>query len=127
MNAPARACRKCKARVTSGRSLCDNCQAKIDKAKEVKNNAHMKQYDKLRGSPSERGYDGAWTKIRRTKLANNPLCERCESKGRVEAAVLVHHIVPVSKDWSRRLDQSNLMSLCFVCHEVVEGRMKDRK
>lgn len=32
----------------------------------------------------------------------------------------VHHIVPLREDWSLRLDEDNLASLCPACHERAE-------
>ena len=83
------------------------------------------QYDWQRGSSSARGYDRRWQMIRRIKLANDPLCERCESEGRVKAADMVHHVKPVDTHPEGRLVISNLQSLCYNCHEIVEGRKKD--
>ncbi|TWK49239.1 hypothetical protein CHCC20347_1522 [Bacillus paralicheniformis] len=34
---------------------------------------------------------------------------------------MVHHIVEVKQDWSKRLDLSNLESLCNACHNKVHG------
>ena len=38
-----------------------------------------------------------WRKLRDSYLMYHPLCERCESEGKVTAAVEVHHIIPISK------------------------------
>jgi 5-methylcytosine-specific restriction enzyme A len=32
----------------------------------------------------------------------------------------VHHIVPIAKDWDKRLDDDNLISLCKYHHEMAE-------
>lgn len=84
-----------------------------------------KAYDQHRGSASSRGYDRRWQFIRRVKLANDPLCERCENNGIVEPAEMVHHIQPVSTHPELRLVMSNLMSLSDDCHDIVEGRKVD--
>jgi len=62
---------------------------------------------------TERGYGAAWRKIRKSKLATNPLCEACSRRGVVSVAALVHH-----KDhdqFNNSID--NLESLCNDCHE----------
>lgn len=79
-----------------------------------------KQYDKQRGSSSARGYDRRWQLARRIKLSRDPLCERCLPK--VTAAVIVHHILPVDTHPELRLEMNNLQSMCFNCHEIIEGR-----
>ncbi|WP_420796749.1 HNH endonuclease signature motif containing protein [Alkalihalophilus marmarensis] len=60
------------------------------------------------------------------KRAINPLCEWCERDGRLEPMVDVDHVVPVKQEWERRLDVSNLQSLCRSCHakKTAEDREK---
>lgn len=66
-----------------------------------------------------------WLKLRRSKLTNDPLCEECKERGKVTAAVEVHHIIPVERGLSytekARLmyDYKNLRSLCHNCHIEV--------
>jgi len=87
--------------------------AKIDFAKE--------QYEERRGTATERGYDHTWKKIRDAKLARDPLCERCSSRGRTTVAVLVHH-----KDRNPKNNQpDNHMSICERCH--YKEHTKDNK
>jgi len=73
---------------------------------------HSNDYDKHRGSPSKRGYDLTWQRLRLLYLHAHPLCEDCEEQGRVEQAVEVHHVVAIRNDKSKRLDDSNLRALC---------------
>ncbi|PAE58568.1 HNH endonuclease, partial [Bacillus licheniformis] len=40
-------------------------------------------------------------------------------------ADMVHHIVEVKQDWSKRLDLSNLESLCNACHNKVHGNRSE--
>lgn len=47
-------------------------------------------------------------------------CVMCRRKGIVTLASMVHHIVPIKKDWNRRLDLNNLMSLCDECHNGIK-------
>ena len=70
-----------------------------------------------------------WKQKRRQILArdhNN--CQRClgkfDSQGTVKLrrARTVHHIVPLKENFSLALVDSNLVSLCFNCHEEIEGR-----
>lgn len=86
--------------------------------------SHTKYADK-RGSAASRGYDAAWRKLRLEKLADNPLCELCEKQGRIVAANTVDHIIPIQQDPSKRLDKTNLQSLCKSCHDS-SAQFKDR-
>jgi 5-methylcytosine-specific restriction protein A len=45
-----------------------------------------------------------------------PLCRHCLREGRVTAATLVDHIVPLSLSPELRLDRGNLQALCSRCH-----------
>ena len=74
---------------------------------------YRKENDVARGSAYERGYDRRWSKVRKMKLMESPLCERCQAAGRVVPAVLVHH---VDRD-PRNNESGNLEALCLACHQ----------
>lgn len=63
-----------------------------------------------------------WRDLRRQKLSDRPLCERCESEGRLTFATEVHHATPVETGLTPRDKErlmfaySNLRSLCHDCH-----------
>lgn len=71
-----------------------------------------------------------WLHLRRDKLTEQPLCERCQSLGLVTAATEVHHIRPVETgltyDDKRRLmyDPLNLMALCHSCHKQMHRELR---
>ncbi|GHA11352.1 hypothetical protein GCM10007989_02070 [Devosia pacifica] len=71
-----------------------------------------RQYDEQRGNSSERGYDWQWRKLRDRHLAGSPLCVECLASEIVEVAVDVDHITPIRLAPERRLDPTNLQSLC---------------
>jgi 5-methylcytosine-specific restriction protein A len=80
--------------------------------------------DRARGSAHARGYDRGWRRLRLWHLARHPLCAHCERDGRVTAATDVHHVEKLAANPRRRLDPSNLQSLCDACHkrETAAGR-----
>ncbi len=78
--------------------------------------------DYHRVSAAKRGYDRQWRRLRAAILARFPLCQRCEAAGRVTPAEDVHHVIKVKDDRSRRLDPSNLMSVCRACHAALDRR-----
>ena len=78
--------------------------------------------DKRRGGGAARGYDAAWQRLRLAFLAVNPLCRMCQAKGQVTAASVVDHVVPIRLAPERRLDWSNLQSLCKPHHDRDKQR-----
>ena len=44
------------------------------------------------------------------------LCVQCRSKDIIKIGDVVDHIVPIRVDWSKRLEPSNLQTLCHACH-----------
>ncbi|RMF94713.1 MAG: HNH endonuclease [Planctomycetota bacterium] len=70
-----------------------------------------------RPGASQRGYDKDWFALRTKYLKKHPWCEVCGKR-----ADLVHHIVPVSEAPERRLDESNLQSVCRSCHGKIHRR-----
>jgi 5-methylcytosine-specific restriction protein A len=47
------------------------------------------------------------------------LCQDCLAQKRLTPATEVHHEVPIDVDPSRRLDLTNLRSLCKPCHSAI--------
>lgn len=61
----------------------------------------------------------AWQAVRRRALIRDKyLCQDCLKQNRITPADTVHHLVEISKDWSKRLDIDNLLSLCAACHNA---------
>lgn len=71
---------------------------------------------KDRANASDRGYDKQWEKVRKMKLARNPLCEDCEADGLVRPADMVDHVIPLRVAPDLRLRLENLRSLCWPHH-----------
>jgi 5-methylcytosine-specific restriction protein A len=80
----------------------------------------IRLYDEQRGNSGKRGYDATWQKLRKMKLAADPLCEEHLKEGQDVAATMVHHIKPIETHPELRLVWDNLMSLCNDCHERKE-------
>lgn len=53
-------------------------------------------------------------------------CQRCRDLGRVttkeDSILVVHHMHELKENWSKRLSDEHLLTLCFDCHEFVHGR-----
>lgn len=82
----------------------------------------IRKYDKARDQTPGRKFlhSTVWRRIRELKLTQNALCQMCEVEGLTVEAVLVHH---VNEDQLCN-EESNLMSCCQSCHELIHR--KDR-
>ena len=74
-----------------------------------------------RPSSSSRGYGGEYRKARELKVAHNPLCEVCESRGKVVPMAETHHVEPTAKRLDLAASVANLVSVCKECHCEIEG------
>jgi 5-methylcytosine-specific restriction endonuclease McrA len=67
-----------------------------------------------------------WQRLRKMKLANNPICEVCKRK----PAQHVHHLSKAREDETLRFIMENLQSICIWCHaketqrETTASRIK---
>ncbi len=60
----------------------------------------------------------AWKRLRKAKLAQDPICEHCKRK----AANVVHHKIRARLDAAAQLDIENLEALCDSCHNAESQR-----
>ena len=77
----------------------------------------LKALGEDRGGSTARAvpYDAAWRKLRRRHLQQHPLCADCEERGQITPAKHVDHVEPIVRAPARRLDPTNLRSLCHSC------------
>lgn len=93
----------------------------------------------LKGHFSEKGITNAglsgkgvyntsdWKSLRKAVLQDEPLCQVCLSRGRVQEAQEVDHIVPISMAEDRAYDIDNLWGLCKPCHSSKTAKEKHLK
>ena len=49
------------------------------------------------------------------------MCQNCKKNGKyIFQKLEVHHIIPISKDWNKRLKNGNLITLCTQCHYMAD-------
>jgi 5-methylcytosine-specific restriction endonuclease McrA len=77
--------------------------------------------DNARGTPAARGYDKDWFRLRAKHIAAHPLCNVCGAKGEH-----VDHIMTIRDHPERRLDPTNLRTLCHSCHSRRTAREQRR-
>ncbi len=91
---------------------------------EVKRTAERKaRFDKKRPSATARGLGADWRKLRAEHLKRHPNCAIC---GVREESMEVDHIVPRRVAPERRLDPTNLQTLCKFHHSGAKQRQERR-
>lgn len=121
-----RPCIVCRKLTLNKSSYCDEHQHIFEEKRAL----YRARHDLRRGTPSSRGYDSTWAKVRKTYLMQHPLCEQCQKEGRVTPAREVHHIKAISEGGDR-LDPANFMAVCRACHqkfteEQIKARLKGK-
>jgi 5-methylcytosine-specific restriction enzyme A len=88
--------------------------------------SHQKQaeaeYDRRRGSSSERGYDENWQRLRKMFLFENPICAdpfHTHAPGFVSSEE-VHHVRALRDGGTN--SWGNLQALCHSCHSRVTAK-----
>lgn len=86
------------------------------KTTKAENNRYYDKYQ--RNKKHDRFYhSAAWKKVRNLiKIRENGLCQQCLSEKRITVGTIVDHIIPMSVDWDKRLEENNLQLLCIECH-----------
>ena len=119
-------CPKCRAvYIPHYARMCDACaekaQRRIEERERENKRARDRRYSKKRDPEIEAFYNSKeWRQLRAYKISQDYMCEECE--GDPKPAVDVHHVVPIREDWSRRLDITNLHSVCAACHSKHHPR-----
>jgi 5-methylcytosine-specific restriction enzyme A len=67
-----------------------------------------------------------WRKLRRTQLADHPLCKMCLEQSHVVPATVVDHIQPHKGNPTLMWSRNNLQSLCKVHHDSAKRYQETR-
>ncbi len=100
---------------------CSECESKRTTEKREYN----RKYDyHNREEKIKRFYhSSSWKNVRRYVLIrDNYLCQHCLRENVITSAELVHHIVEVKEDFSKRLDPDNCISVCKPCHNKIDHK-----
>lgn len=110
-------------------SMCSECEAKFNNRKKQ----GYKDYKNKRTDIKEQKFysksNHEWNLTRAAVINRDEgLCILCDSNNKEGYAEEVHHIIELKEDWSRRLDMTNLVSLCKRCHYYTHKKYnKDNK
>ncbi len=88
----------------------------IESEKKTERNRH---YDSVQRNQRSRVFYNSpeWKATRKHRLiVDGGLCQECLRAGKIKPACHVHHIIELEEDWDKRLEVSNLESVCKSCH-----------
>lgn len=120
-----RLCRKCKKIIGYNKSYCDKCFEIVEQNKLEFKKKRDKKYNANRDPKYKQFYNSKeWKTLSYKKMQN---CNyMCEYEGCKRLATEVHHKIPISIDWDKRLNYDNLMCLCINHHNLVHKRFGRR-
>lgn len=119
---------RCGTIIDYDKQYCNKCMIEIEEKKKQQ----QKKYDEdIRYKRDKKYHDfyknDEWKRVKTLALIRDKgLCQWCLKEGKIKLADVVHHIVEVKKDWNKRLDMDNLVSLCHECHNRHHNRHHSR-
>lgn len=107
-------CSRCKKIIPYGLQYCDDCKS-IVQSERVK---QVSDYDRFRRDKRSKTFYNSkvWKMLSAKKLQDDKY--KCQVCGAI--ATEVHHIVPIKRDWTKRIEIANLMSVCTSCHNKLD-------
>jgi 5-methylcytosine-specific restriction endonuclease McrA len=124
-----KSCNRCGSLIQYGATYCDICRPIVEAEREARkaeaNKRANRRYNQARDPKYIRFYNSSeWRILSRKRLQDDGYkCVKCK-----KIASEVDHIEAIQTPggWSRRLDYSNLQSLCIECHNAKHDRFKKR-
>lgn len=96
---------------------------KLEFKKQVKR--WRKDYDDRRKDDKYKKFykSTEWKRLRDYVLKrDNYICQECIKEDKITTCNTVHHIVEVREDFSKALNEDNLVTLCHECHNKIHKR-----
>lgn len=107
---------RCGACIPQNISICTSCAAGQSR--------HM-EYNRFRRNKRTAAFYVSvdWRKVRADvlRLYDGLDIYACYIQHKIVTADMVHHIIPIEEDWSKRFDKTNLLPLSSANHGVIEA------
>lgn len=111
---------RCGAYIPQNISMCTTCAA----GQSGQVSRHM-EYNRFRRNKKTAAFyiSADWRKVRVDvlRLYDGLDIYACYIQHRIVTADMVHHIIPIEEDWSKRFDKTNLLPLSSANHGVIEA------
>lgn len=93
--------------------------------------AYRRDYNRFRRDKSIQQFRASdeWKRVRQQVIERDEGLDQyvLHETGELKAGFSVHHIVPLSEDWSRRTDTRNLITLSDDTHSSIEYKYKGKQ
>lgn len=129
-------CARCQKVIQAPNRYCETCKPIVEKQIEQIKQKNNTRYNKQRDKKYTQFYNSkAWRTLSKKYINQYYLCEECQKEAKikkeytVQLAEEVHHKEPIQTEagWLRRLEWSNLISLCHMHHDIAHKRFKKRR
>lgn len=129
-------CQRCGTKIPYRTRYCDRCKTKEDAERIQEHKVKAKRYNSDRYIRDKTNEDkirmfyvsNDWRKKRHEIVRrDNNECVICKALCKFIPIDDVHHIVPMTKDFSKRLDNNNLIGLCKHHHKEIHYHNIDNK
>ena len=112
-------------------TVCSNCGREIEKGSKCVcgiDKERYKRYNKyVRWNKDNVLYSKFYSSVEWKRLSNyirskyNNMCLMCLLENKeINVADVTHHIIPIRKDFNKRLQEDNLITLCYGCHNKID-------
>lgn len=89
-----------------------------------------KQYDNQIRNQEHRSFyhSKEWKAVRLIALTrDNFICVECKKNNKITKAEIVDHVIELRDDYSKRLELTNLQSLCRPCHNTKTEQERKKR
>lgn len=125
-----KSCGRCGNLISYGATYCSTCRPVVEAEREARLRESKLKSNRAYNKTRDRKYtifysSGDWRILSAKRLADDDYkCAWCKG-----VATEVDHIqeIQTPEGWDRRLDYSNLRSLCHDCHDKRHGRFQKRR
>lgn len=121
-------CKDCNTKIPYGTTRCEECDSRFKEESNKRNNKNRYIRDKANYSYRLFYSSNDWFKKREEiyKLYEGH-CVICRALGRYTVGQDVHHIIPLLKDFDKRLENDNLILVCSLCHQDIHRNNIDNE
>lgn len=127
-------CNRCQTKIEYPSRICDTCKAEKEEEQKQRLKDNSSKYNKARHEREKEMnsyrlfYNTREWRLKREEIhRRDGICKICEALFMFNPIDDIHHIIPISKDYSKRLDNDNLVGLCSKHHKMIHDNSIDTK